>query len=349
MLARCWALVIGVMRSGGVTTRSSSCACGWGCVAARWPACGLMTSTGEPVRGVPSVQSPLRSDRCRNGRLDRAAGLQTRGDRGVRGTPAAPCRSVRHGPSQRSAASDRAGAAPPELAAQAQPVLATAPVDVTVPLTGDGLRMVKMGGAQLVGGRGCRRGGSPRGAGPSGDSRVRAGRSGCIRTIGRSGCGSRVGSLPTCKRSIRRARSRRRTCSRFAASAPPRTCSHSRTSADCCRRHGSCATRCARRAMRRCSGCSPYPACGSARRSRAIRPVVAQLPTYWLQHSPRVSRNPRLRVCPPREPLRRDACPGRPDGHLDSRTGPLVVVGSGSGERWWCPASGGERAVSAPG
>jgi integrase/recombinase XerD len=41
---------------------------------------------------------------------------------------------------------------------------------------------------------------------------------------------------------------------------------------DICRllgERGGCATRCARRAMRRCSGCSRYPACGSARRSRS--------------------------------------------------------------------------------
>ena len=49
MLARVWVAVIGARRSGGVITRSSSCCCGWGCVVARWPACGLMTSTGGPV------------------------------------------------------------------------------------------------------------------------------------------------------------------------------------------------------------------------------------------------------------------------------------------------------------
>ena len=37
----------------------------------------------------------------------------------------------------------------------------------------------------------------------------------------------------------------------------------------CWRKRGGCATRCARRAMRRCSDCSPCPACGSARRSHS--------------------------------------------------------------------------------
>ena len=39
-------------------------------------------------------------------------------------------------------------------------------------------------------------------------------------------------------------------------------------SADCCRRPRRCARRCGPRPTRRCSGCSPSPACGSARRSR---------------------------------------------------------------------------------
>src|SRR6516225_6044511 len=66
------------------------------------------------------------------------------------------------------------------------------------------------------------------------------------------------------QRSTRRRRSRRRACFRFAVSAAARTCSPSRTSAGCWRKRGGCATRCARRATRRCSGCWPCPACVSA-------------------------------------------------------------------------------------
>ena len=88
---------------------------------------------------------------------------------------------------------------------------------------------------------------------------------------------ARVRRLPADDRP-ERPRSRRRTCSPSAVSAPPRTCSPSRTSVGCWRRRGGCATRCARRAMRRCSGCSPCPACGSARRSRSSATTSTSTP-----------------------------------------------------------------------
>jgi hypothetical protein len=64
-------------------------------------------------------------------------------------------------------------------AAQAQPVLATVPVDVTLPLASDGLRMVLMVVTRLVGGdAGVVAEARPEGLGRSGDSRMRAGQAG---------------------------------------------------------------------------------------------------------------------------------------------------------------------------